>query len=258
VDLISASYRGSNGNTLTVLTNNGHGVFGFNARPGVGSNPVTVIAADVNGDGKLDLISANNGTNTLTVLTNNGHGVFGFNATLTVADSPEGLTASDLNGDGKLDLISANGGTYIGIDPGNQNTVTILTNNGSGVFGSNATFIVGNGPDLISAADVNADGKLDLVASNFKDNTVTVLMNSSIFPPPINSPTLAIKHQGKNVRIAWPSISPGWSLQENPDMTKTNWLPSGYGGYTTADDGTNKSLTLPFSNGNLFYRLLHP
>jgi hypothetical protein len=258
VDLISASYKGSNGNTLTVLTNNGHGVFGFNARLAVGSAPVTLVAADVNGDGKPDLISANNGTDTLTVLTNNGSGVFGFSATLVLADSPEGLSAIDLNGDGKLDLISANGGTYVGIDPGSENTITILTNNGSGVFGSNATLIVGIGPDCVSAADVNADGKPDLIISNYKDNTVTVLMNTSIFPPPTTNPMLTLKHQGRNMCVAWPSVSPGWSLQETPNLTRSNWLPSGYGGYPIADDGTNKSLTFPCSVGNLFFRLLHP
>ena len=43
-----------------------------------------VAAADVNGDGKLDLISANWNSYTLTVLTNDGSGGFGSNATLNV------------------------------------------------------------------------------------------------------------------------------------------------------------------------------
>jgi hypothetical protein len=44
---------------VTVLTNNGSGGFGFNATLTVGGNPQSVVAADVNGDGKFDLISAN-------------------------------------------------------------------------------------------------------------------------------------------------------------------------------------------------------
>ena len=72
------------------------------------SRPICVVAADVNGDGKLDLISANYGANTLTVLTNNGSGGFGSNATLSVGSGPTCVVAADVDGDGKLDLISAN------------------------------------------------------------------------------------------------------------------------------------------------------
>jgi len=258
VDLITTSYKGSNANTLTVLTNNGHGSFGFNASLPVGKEPICVIAADVNGDGKPDLICANNGTNTLTVLTNNGSGVFGFNATLTVNGSPIFVTAADLNGDGKLDLITANGGTFVGIDPGTTHTLSILTNNGSGNFGSNATVNVGNGVDCVLAADLNGDGKPDLVAANFNDNTVTVLLNTNNFPSATNTPLIVIKVQGKNARVSWPSVSSGWSLTETPDLPRTDWLPSGYDGEIIADDGTNKSITLPSSIDNRFFRLLHP
>ena len=48
----------------------------------MGSDPLSVVAADVNGDGKVDLISANYGDNTLTVLTNNGSGGFVLASTL--------------------------------------------------------------------------------------------------------------------------------------------------------------------------------
>ena len=156
LDLICANSGGGNGNTLTVLTNNGSGGFGSNATLNVGSDPYCVVAADVNGDGKPDLISANDGDNTLTVLTNNGSGGFGSNATLNVGSQPDCVVAADVNGDGKLDLISAN------VD---ANTLTVLTNNGSGGFGSNATLTVGSYPVFVVAADINGDGKLDLISS---------------------------------------------------------------------------------------------
>ena len=244
----------------------GNGVFGFNARIAVGKAPSWIVAADVNGDGFVDLITANNQANTLTVLTNNGMGVFGSNATLIVAGIPNWVSAIDLNGDGKLDLISANSGEY-GTVPGNGNSVTILTNNGGGIFVSNTTITVGTGAINVLAADLNADGKPDLAVANYYDNTLTVLMNTSIFPAPTNVPKLTIKQQGKNMRVSWPSVSPGWSLQEQPNLKNRNWLPGGYDGYPTAnvgaiypiaDDGTNKSLTFPVARGNLFFRLLHP
>lgn len=261
VNLITANFGA---NTLTVLTNNGEGGFGLNATLAVGVQPQMVVAADVNGDGKVDLICINNGTNTLTVLTNNGSGVFGLNGTFTVGGRPFSLAAIDLNGDGQLDLITANAGSW---PTGDGNTLTVLTNTGKGGFGFNATLTVGNTPYVTLAADVNADGKPDLITSNFKDNTVTVLLNTTLFPPATNFPSLSIEHSGRIIRVAWPSFSPGWSLQEKRDVAKPNWLPSGYDGfpiadygatYPIADDTTNKSITFPSVIGNLFFRLLHP
>ena len=244
VDLISANYAA---NTLTVLTNNGSGVFGSNATLNVGRGPYCVAAADINGDGKVDLISANGVDYTLTVLTNNGGGIFSSNATIALGNQPISIAAADLNGDGKVDLIPR---FYL------STTVMILTNDGSGGFGTNLipTGVIQN---YITAADFNADGKFDLVIANSSKNLM-VLMNNSTFPPPSFIPSLAINQQSNFLNVIWPSESRGWSLQENPDLTETTWLPSGYGGYSIADDGTNKSLTLPLPVGNRFFRLLHP
>jgi hypothetical protein len=72
----------------------------------------------LNGDGKLDLISANLTAGNLTVFTNNGSGVFGINCTLNTGQYPECVIASDFNNDGHLDLVSANNG---------DETLTVLT-----------------------------------------------------------------------------------------------------------------------------------
>ena len=162
-DLIASDTFAPTG-ALTVFTNNGSGVFGSNATLIVGSEPNQVVVADVNGDGKPDLICANFASSTLTVLTNNGHGVFGFNATLNVGNHPQSVVAADVNGDGKPDLICANSSDY---------TLTVFTNNGSGVFGSNATINVGAGPWQVVAADVNGDGILDLISANAGASTLT-------------------------------------------------------------------------------------
>ena len=250
LDLICANATGLGGpgpGTLTVFTNNGSGIFGFSATLIVGSHPVSVVVADISGNGIPDLISANNRDNTLTVLTNNGSGVFGSNATLNVGKGPLSVVAADINGDGKLDLIFANSST---------NTLEVLTNSGSGGFGSNATLNVGNQPNWVIAADVNGDGKLDLISAN--NSTISVLINTSPFPSPISMPPLSINFHRNATRVSWPSASPGWSLQQNQDLTTAYWSPSGYSGYDISDDGTNKSLTMPLIPGNLFFRLLHP
>ena len=238
--------------------------------------PDSVCAADVNGDGKMDLISANNygdnfnstldgkvdlisanngasfenGSNsTLTVLTNDGNGGFVLASTPQVYGEPVSLVATDVNGDGKVDLISANF---------SANTLTVLTNDGSGGFVIASTLNVSSNPVSVCAADGNGDGKVDLICANFGTNTLTVLTNDTIFPSPTSTPPLIITPSGLEMLVSWPSASPGWSLQQNPDLTTANWGPSGYNGYGISDDGTNKSLMLPTTLGNLFFRLLHP
>ena len=162
------------GGTLYLLTNNGSGAFGPNAtlcwdNRSILCDMTDVVAANVNGDGKAELIVADALFNTLIVLTNNGRGAFGFNAFFNVGSEPDGVAPADVNGDGTLDLISAN---Y------KDNTLTVLTNNGHGVFGSNATLNAGSGPFCVIAADVNGDGKADLISANYWDNTLTVLTNN--------------------------------------------------------------------------------
>jgi len=74
----------------------------------VGSEPASIVTTDINGDGKLDLIVANQLSNTISVLTNNGNGGFANYGTYSVGNSPRYLVAADLNGDGKIDIITAN------------------------------------------------------------------------------------------------------------------------------------------------------
>ena len=158
VDLICAN---STDNTLSVLTNNGSGSFGSNATLNVGFAPTCVIAVDVNNDGKVDLVCANSGSATISVLTNKGNGSFATSGTYGAGmpnSGPYSVVAADVNGDGSVDLISANWGT--------NNTLTILTNNGNGGFGYNATLGTLDSPKSVAAGDFNADGKIDLVCAN--------------------------------------------------------------------------------------------
>lgn len=170
LDIITSTYAASG--TVKVLTNNGSGNFGLNATYNVGGYPLWVMAMDVNGDDKQDLITANSGDNTLTVLTNNGSGVFGSNATVNTSFDPTCVAAVDINGDGKLALAVANQGNFSG------STLTIFTNNGSGVFGLNNTLGVGTGPCFVMATDVNGDGKADLICANHYSHSLTVMTNN--------------------------------------------------------------------------------
>jgi hypothetical protein len=292
VDLISANWVSA---TISVFTNNGSGVFATNATYYVGGNPDSVTAADVNGDGKLDLICANRGNSPLTsgtlmVLTNNGHGVFGPtangpNVNYAVGSSPRSVLAADVNGDSNVDLICANSF---------GNSLSVLTNNGSGIFGSNATYTVGFKPYWVVAADVNGDRKPDLICAN-ADDTLSVLTNDgsgnfalacspqvggavepalvaadvngdghvdlisanngvNTISVLINVPTLTLNSPGSNPTVSWSSSWTNWTLLQNSDLTTTNWTASD----GISDDGTNKSLLIALPADKLFFRLSHP
>lgn len=167
VDLVSANYSAGSGNSLSVLTNNGNGGFLLASSPALASTPFSVLAVDVNGDGKVDLVSANTDS-TLTILTNNGSGGFVLASSPSLGGNPRSATAFT-NVDGKVDLVSAN--QY-------DNTLSLMTNNGSGGFALAALLTGGSQPLEVAAADVNGDGKVDLISANYGDNTLSVWTNN--------------------------------------------------------------------------------
>src|SRR5215475_8262512 len=91
------------------------------------------------------------------------------NYTYRLGSFPQCVAAGDVNGDSYTDLIAAN--TLDG-------TLTILTNAGNGLFGTNATVPAGPSLFCVTAADVNGDGKLDLIDANQAPKTLTVLTNN--------------------------------------------------------------------------------
>jgi hypothetical protein len=215
------------GNSLLILTNDGGGGYVEASSLTVGSNPSSVIAADVNGDGKLDLICANYGYgngNTLSVLTNNGSGGFVLSSSPTVGGGPNLVVAADVNGDGKLDLISANYGAY-----GSGSTLSVLTNDGSGGFVLATSPSVGNGPWSVCAADVNGDGKLDLISANRLSSTLSVLTNDG---------------SGGFVLASSPAVGNGAQAVVSADVNGDGWVD-----LISANSGTN-TLSVLTNNGS--------
>jgi len=231
VDIINSSFFTG---IVTVWTNNGNMGFADAGDYSACVEPPRMITtADVNGDGKVDIICAD-WYGLLRVLTNDGAGRFQTHGFFVPA--PYSVTAADINNDGKMDLIS---GSYP------TNALTVSTNDGSGRFAIAGTYPVGNWPISVVAADVNGDGHMDLICANCSDNTLTVLTQI---------PTLAIGQSDNSVTGSWPSSWLGWTLQQNSDLTTTNWSASS----GVSDDGVNKSFPLPSPAGNLFFRLSYP
>ncbi len=185
-------------NTVSVLLNttaSGASTPSFAAQQtfATGSNPISLTAADVNGDGLPDLIVANQGNgggNTVSVLLNTtAPGAttpsFATQQTFATGNSPESVTVADVNGDGKPDLIVANE---------NDNTVSVLLNNTAPgattpSFASQQTFATGSRPYSVTAADVNGDGMPDLIVTSSDDDTVSVLLNTTT--PGATTPSFA-------------------------------------------------------------------
>ena len=139
---------------------------------GSGSQPWGLAVADVNGDGKPDVLTANYGSNTAGVLLSTGTGTLQSVTTYAAGTGtgPFGVAAADLNGDGRLDLVTANF---------NHSTSTLFGAPGGG-FLAPTVYGAGNNssPRVVAVADVNADGKPDVLTANAGSGTVGVLLNS--------------------------------------------------------------------------------
>jgi hypothetical protein len=142
--------------------------------PVSGLFPASVVVADVNGDGKLDAIVANENSNTLGVLLGNGDGTFQSAVTYgSGGRSPTSVAVADVNGDGRPDLVVANASAVTSA----SGSIAVLFGNGDGTFQPAVTY--GSGGDFAwstAVADVNGDGHLDIIVANQNDNTIGVLL----------------------------------------------------------------------------------
>src|ERR1700728_736603 len=168
---------------LSVLLGNGDGTFQTAVvYPSSGNSSQGIAAADLNGDGKLDVAIANSCNNnsdcssgSVSVFLGNGNGTF-----QTAVQYPSGglytqsVALGDLNGDGKLDIVATNQ-CQSNSNCENGNSTSVLLGNGDGTFQLNASYAAGSsnfdeleGPSLstVSLADTNGDGKLDVLVTN--------------------------------------------------------------------------------------------
>ena len=194
-DIVVSDY---NGNTVSVLLNAtapGADVFNFLTAQAfaVGVTPITVAIADIDGDGRPDVIVANSSeSGTVSVLTNTtatGATTPSFDAQLILGTGSEtsSVAVADINDDGKPDIVVANTG---------DNSVGVLLNTtaaiGSPTFASSVVFPTGNGPTTVIASDINGDGIADVVTSNGGSNDISILLNTT--PAGASAVSLASAH----------------------------------------------------------------
>jgi FG-GAP-like repeat len=137
--------------------------------------PLGVAMGDLNGDARPDLAVANSNAPYVSVLINNGDGTFQGQVTYPTgpaAGGPSSVAFGDLNGDGRLDLAVANAQVNMP-----SNAVSVLFGNGDGTMQPRAMYATGSQPAAVAIADVNEDGRPDLVVANEGSDDISVLLN---------------------------------------------------------------------------------
>ncbi|MES2703357.1 MAG: FG-GAP-like repeat-containing protein [Bacteroidota bacterium] len=143
------------------------------------SQPFNVSIGDLDGDGKPELMVANNNSHNVSVFRNTGSsGTVSFATKMDIATgfNPRSVAVGDMNGDGKADMIVANSGS---------GTASVFRNTGSiGTvsFAARLDVATGTTPRSIAIGDADGDGKPDVVVGNYGSNNVSVIRNNPLSP----------------------------------------------------------------------------
>ncbi len=176
-----------NTNTLSFYAGTGSGAFAAPTSQTVPESLGQVFAADVNGDGKLDLVigGTNSAQNTvITILLGNGDGTFTQGTSVSVHGSAEYITMADFNGDHIPDIAAS-----VATQKQGCNTQVFL-GKGDGTFKKSATLSV-YGCGAIVAGDFNADGKQDIGEAAANGVVVYLGNGNGTFQSPLLATTSA-------------------------------------------------------------------
>ena len=176
VDIMTADAVSS---SISVFLGNGSGTFNagvsylvepIDGFPGACSD---LALGDLNGDGMLDVVTADPDTYTITSMLNQGDGSF-VRGSFAFRDGPAtDVALADLNGDNKLDLISTD--REVGI-------LQVALGQGNGTFQAPVSYRVGpfaeSAPSSLVLGDISGDNKLDIVVTDEGRNKATVFINN--------------------------------------------------------------------------------
>ena len=154
---------------LTLLLSDGKGGLTPHQLPLRTGESWFAAIADVNGDGKPDIVATHHELNAITVLLGDGRGGFteANGSPFDFGVSLFNLIITDVNRDGRMDIVATSG-----------NSLRVLLGDGRGAFNPEAPIPVGPGAWRVAAADLNGDGAIDVVTSNSDSNSLSVLLGT--------------------------------------------------------------------------------
>jgi hypothetical protein len=158
---------------LTLLVSDGKGSFSPRQLPIRTGEPWFAAIADLNHDGKADILATHHDQSALTVLLGDGRNGFteANGSPFDFGTSLFHFIVVDVDRDGTMDVVATSGAS-----------IRVLLGDGRGAFRQAASIPVGPGAYRLAAADLNGDGALDIVTSNSESNSVSVLLGKPTVP----------------------------------------------------------------------------
>jgi hypothetical protein len=142
-----------------------------------GRDPEALALADLDGDGSIDIVTANSYGDDISTFLGHGDGTFGAATDFPVGRAPASILAVDLNGDGHVDVATTNGGLAHGEEeeiPGSGD-ITVLLGRGNGAMKTATDYAAGDVPMGLAVADLDGDGAVELVTVDRHASRLIVL-----------------------------------------------------------------------------------
>ena len=187
---VTTAAAGSAGGTLAkakvmrftaAVAGTGRGIFSGTTNysiPVSNGNTDYLAMGDVDGDGDLDMLTANDNPNgTVSVRFNNGTGTFSGSQNVAVDGFPRVVKLADVDGDGDLDFLAVNDRSSTA-NSAYGSSVSVRFNNGAGVFSGTQNVETGDFSYGLDIGDLDGDGDLDFATANYASTDVRVRLNN--------------------------------------------------------------------------------